>query len=306
MSVEMLFPPDRPPAQDNMPLWRYMKLSTFFMLLEGKAFFPSVATLQKGDPLEGDLIPERGWLWARLNEVCGGDSTRLVEWLERKGEGWEPGFLRSNRDDGHLQGNILSRLYIGQLAKRRAVWCWFYALHESAGMWSVYGSGGIAVGTRLSKLISALPQNVQFQIAPITYANRSTPSALSYFNPEDVRNKELIHRPHLMKGLEYQHENEVRVTTMCLPTKPGRLIKDIKPVALIEDVVISPLLPFEEAKAVEAQIQKYRWPDPKPSIRRSSLLGRIAEEQENMEWISDMFPSIMADEEDLPPPLDKL
>jgi hypothetical protein len=63
-----------------------MKLSTFFMPLEGKAFFPSVATLQKGDPLEGDLIPDPPWLMTRLSEVCGGNIAPLDEWLEQKAD----------------------------------------------------------------------------------------------------------------------------------------------------------------------------------------------------------------------------
>jgi len=30
-------------SEDNDTLWRYMKLSTFLLLLEGKAWLPSVA-----------------------------------------------------------------------------------------------------------------------------------------------------------------------------------------------------------------------------------------------------------------------
>jgi hypothetical protein len=305
MSVEVLFPPDRP-AQDDMPLWRYMKLSTFFMLLEGKAFFPSVATLQEGDPLEGDLIPAPQLLMTRLAELCRGNMARLEEWLVPKGEGWEPHFRGPPGGNQPLRARILGDFYIRQLAKRRAVWCWFDAPHESAAMWSIYGSGGIAVGTRFSKLVSALPQKVQFQIAPITYANRSTHSALSHFNAEDVRNKDLVHRPHLIKGLEYQHEKEVRVTTQCFPHEPGRLIVGVDAVTLIEGVVISPLLPLEEANAVKAQIEKHQWADPKPNICRSSILGRIADEQENMAQMLEPWRSVSPKSDILPPPLDKL
>lgn len=306
MSIETLFPPGRP-IQAHMPLWRYMKLSTFFMLLDGKAFFPSVAALQSGDPLEGDLIPDPEWLMTRLTEVCGGDMAALEGWLQGRAEGWEQSMLAINQDDGFLRGNILSKLYVRQLAKRRAVWCWFSALHESAGMWSVYGSGGIAVGTQFSKLASALPPNAQFQIAPITYANRNNNSPLGYFDPEAVRNQELVHRPHLIKGIEYQHENEIRVTTTCLPYEPGRLIENINPVTLIEEVVLSPLIPFEEAKSVESQIKSYRWAEPKPNIRRSTVLGRIAEEQERMAQFSETLrPGVREEEPDLPPPFHTL
>ena len=75
--------------QSSLSLWRYMKLSTFFLLLEGTAFFPSVGTLQSGDPLEGDLQPEAEWLIDKLDDLSDGDFKELTAWLRSKGEEWE-------------------------------------------------------------------------------------------------------------------------------------------------------------------------------------------------------------------------
>jgi hypothetical protein len=41
--------------QADDTIWRYMKLSTFLLLLDGKAWLPSIANLQSMDPLEGRL-----------------------------------------------------------------------------------------------------------------------------------------------------------------------------------------------------------------------------------------------------------
>src|SRR5690242_10608278 len=94
MSVTMLFSEPSPPG-DSI-LWRYMKISTFFMFMQGRAFFPSVATLKSGDPLEGDLVPEPEWLMDKL------DSATTVPWLEQRAGSLERLFLE-DRDNPHMR-----------------------------------------------------------------------------------------------------------------------------------------------------------------------------------------------------------
>lgn len=278
MSVTRLFSGTPPP--DDAILWRYMKISTFFMLLQGKAFFPSVATLKSGDPLEGDLVPEPEWLIGKLD-----GSTDLFPWLEQGAKPLESMFLRDG-DNPHMRTKILADIYIRELAKRRAVWCWFHEQHESAGMWSVYGAAGIAVATRLGSLTAALQTDVEFQIANIRYVNRNPTSPSRYFDPEAAENQEVIHRPHLLKGQEYRHEQEIRITTACLPDERGRLVTGIN-ANFIEQVVISPLLPYDEAEALKSVIQQQPvWGHSTPVITRSSILGRIADEEESKATIS--------------------
>src|SRR6266571_852054 len=109
------------PLEGKEPLWRYMKLSTFLMLLEGKAFFPSVATLRAGDPLEGDLVPDATWLMGKLHTICGADTQQFLEWLEGKANTVESISLRDNWGGPFGKSDILAQIYVREWAKRRAV-----------------------------------------------------------------------------------------------------------------------------------------------------------------------------------------
>lgn len=80
----------------RLTLWRYMKISTFFLLLEGVAFFPSVATLKTCDPLEGDLHPGPKWLVGKLQDLSEDTFDQLTKWLFSKGEDWERSSLQVN------------------------------------------------------------------------------------------------------------------------------------------------------------------------------------------------------------------
>jgi hypothetical protein len=137
------------PLPDITPLWRYMKLSTFFMLLQGRAFFPSVATLQAGDPMEGALVAEPEYLLGKLNEILGDQMPKLLEWLQERADPVEKDLLKNNPGMALFNTHTLARIFGAELAKRRAVWCWFNANDESAAMWSVYAHAGLAVRTNM-------------------------------------------------------------------------------------------------------------------------------------------------------------
>lgn len=285
--------------QSSLSLWRYMKLSTFFLLLEGTAFFPSVGTLQSGDPLEGDLQPEAEWLIDKLDDLSEGDFKELTAWLRSKGEEWERLSLDAKDQNPSFCSQLLAGIYIRELAKRRAVWCWFASNTESAGMWSNYGHGGIAVRTTLGALSQALPNTTTFQIAQIRYAGRK-PKAPNRFDAESYDDDTRIHRPHLVKGVEYECEKEVRVVTSCDGEGKGILVRGINVGSLIEDVVISPLLPREEAKAIKTLIDKHPW-NSKLVIRRSSLLGERAVARDETQSAMDEFFGDKTIESRLPP-----
>lgn len=292
--------------KDDSPIWRYMKLSTFMLLLEGKVFFPSVSTLRSGDPLEGDLIPEPQWLIDKLRELAGADFPKLEQWLLDKAGDWK-GILEQNLGDSHLWTSRLAKVYVRESAKRRAVWCWHHEEVESAAMWSLYGSAGIALGSSLGSLKAALPQGKPFQIAEMKYAERNQSSSPSYFCPEEEENEHRIHRPHLVKGNEYAHEREVRVTTQCRSSGKGKLIQNLDARKLIREVVISPLIPCQEAEAIESQITRHGWPERKPLIRRSSVLGPEADAEKSASHIIQKWTEGLGEvEPNLPRPLDRL
>lgn len=255
--------------QDQNPtLFRYMKLSTLLLLLEGKAFFPSIASLCKDDPFEGGLFCEPEWLMTVIRRRQDSEGA-LDKWLREKANCWEGTSIDSPATDPSFRSRLLSQIFIRELRDRRAAWCWFHNDLESAGMWSVYGHKGVAVRTSLSALGSSLPSNRSFQIAGMRYVDRR-PCSDHAFDAEG-KDRSLILRPHLLKAIEYKHENEVRVVAKCLAKCGGVLVEDINWRSLIEGIIISPLLPALEAAAVKATLEKFPW-QKSVSIEHSNLL----------------------------------
>lgn len=273
---------------DHLPVWRYMKLSSLFLLIEGSSFFPSVATLRAADPLEGDLHPDPVWVNGALAKIHGQPAAdQLDEWLLAGTEEWVRRHHELNKDDPQHNTVFFVDLYQRQLAKRRAVWCWFASDIESAGMWSIYGRGGVAVGTTVGALKTALPDNRHFQISRIRYADRRS-SSRNRFNPEAPSDTPYIHRPHFIKGREYLHEQELRVATFCHGQEKGVAVRNIKSDGLIREIVLSPIWPHGEAKAVAAVLRKQQW-QTSPVIRSSDLLGSIPEDDETHERFEVFF-----------------
>lgn len=99
--------------------------------------------------------------------------------------------------------------------------------------------------------------------------------------------------------------NEIRVTCRCQPDQAGRLIKNIDHRKLIGYVVLSPLLPPEEAKAVEYQIKKCDWGRQKPEICTSRILGDRENTHETMVGSLEDLPEVEGSQPD-PFPLDAL
>ncbi len=276
---------------ENLKLWRYMKLSSLFLLLEGKSFFPSVATLQGNDPLEGELHLEPAWVNHALNRLHGQPSAdELDKWLLATTDDWVRKYQEVNKNNAPANTALFADMYQRALAKRRAVWCWFAWDIESAGMWSVYGHGGVAVGTTVGALRDALPSKYEFQISRIRYADRLR-SSIDQLNPEDPNDAVYIHRPHFVKGRGYEHEHEVRVVTRCHGQEKGRDIREIRSGQLIREIVLSPLWPHGEAKAVAAVLNKHPWEN-RPVIRDSELLGSLPDIAETHEMIQGWFSEI--------------
>jgi hypothetical protein len=254
----------------NPTLFRYMKLSTLLLLLEGKAFFPSVSSLCKDDPFEGELFCEDAWLMTELIAFRGQDTEgKLDRWLLEHASGWEKKSIESPETSASFRSQLLSQIYARELKERRAAWCWFQDDLESAAMWSAYGHKGVAVRTNLNALKSALPSTRPFQVARMRYVDRR-PSSENAFDAER-NDRHLILRPHLLKAIEYKHENEIRVVTECLAKCGGVVVEQIGWRALIEGIIISPLLPVQESEAIKAMLEKYPW-EKGVSIERSNLL----------------------------------
>jgi hypothetical protein len=270
-------------------LVRYMKLSTLMLLLDGKAFFPSVAKLQAGDRLEGALHMEPFWFFAMLKELQGDAKTsELEKWLEAKLDAEQK---RNCQDSGTHAGyrlRLLSDEYIKQLASRRAVWCWVEGEAEggeSAAMWSIHANAGIAVQTTWSALESALPRTRRFCVGRIRYAEQD-PSSQYALVPEDLDEEPWIFRPHFVKLRGYHHEHEIRIATRCHPEEKGVLVRNIDSRKLIEVITVSPALPYHEAAAIKLWLEKH-FAKTHVRVRHSRLLGDLPQDEERVDWIKE-------------------
>lgn len=292
---------------EHLPLWRYTRLSSLFLLFEGQAFLPSVATLRSADPLEGEIYADAPWISHALAKEGPVPSDELDTWLLSMQPDWIKKGHEMNKMDAAYNTSFFAELYQRELAKRRAVWCWFASDIESAAMWSVYGSGGVAIGTTIGKIKSALPSQRPFQVSKIRYADRRC-SSERRFNPESSEDEPYIHRPHFIKGCEYSHEQEVRVATSCHGQDKGVNLHNIAVGELITDIVLSPLWPHREARAVEKLLRSRRW-QTAPAVRRSALLGHLPDEDDSHEKFELFFEEHLAGftgEADVPQLLNEL
>jgi hypothetical protein len=272
---------------DGTPLWRYMKLSTFLLLLEGKAFFPSVKTLRRDDPLECVGEEDAQWLQYELGRDNGRYQNLcawLNKWIKKHGAG----------DVGSRALYYYEEHYIERLRQLRAVWCWHNSKMESAAMWSIYGERGIAIRTDVAGLKTALPAG-EFLIARIKYLERDPQAPTFWLGWDRSRDSQLVLRPYLIKSAEYAHESEVRVVTFGQPRTPGWLIENVDARRLIKEVVVSPSVPHEEYCAIERLLQtcfgKILPVKAKsvPNIRRSILLGHQIEDEQRSADVAQFF-----------------
>jgi hypothetical protein len=256
-------------------LWRYMKLSTFLLLLEGKAWFPSVASLRAGDPLEAalgkDLYAE---LWSAIDDK--GEIERVSAWLDASLPDFMHRMLDRNSENSMLHSQVHGEEYADRVAAVMAAWCWFKSDLESGAMWSVYGHQGVAVRTDRDRLGEALPPEKKFSINDMTYVDRR-PCAMRNIDRIIQQRPDLILRPYFLKAIEYKHEQEVRVAAYCPEGAKGLMVTGIKPELLIREVIISPLLPSAEAEAIERVVTQ-RMNNASLSVTRSSLAAEAAGE----------------------------
>ena len=262
--------------EGDISLWRYMKLSTLMLLLDGKAFFPSITTLKKQDPFEGELHCDAEWLMTALRHVENPNQTLPThDWLFQQCTPQEQNNQLLNKDNPQYNTTFFKNCYIREINKRRSAWCWFEGHFESYLMWSTYGDRGIAVKTSLRKLQESLPSDDFFQIGKIYYVDSTNSSPKSY-HPESVQGKARLLYPYFVKSIEYEHEKEWRILTDCYPSDEGQMIEGIDFRNLIQEIRISPLIPHAEAKIIEAYVRE-NFSESSMMVGRSNLLGnRIA------------------------------
>lgn len=248
-------------------LYRYMKLSTLLTLLDCKAYFPSVATMRSGDPLEAALGEEFSrTFWRCIKEK--GNEEEVINWIFREGDG-KPNRTRPPEMPpsgvGSIHAEHLAKLFADDLASRVAAWCWFSSEIESSSMWHVYGHQGVAVRTTLDHLRKALPEAKVFNFEPMTYVDRRIHSERSISKLYQTDPDRLL-KPHFLKAIEYQCESELRAVTSCPEGALGLLIEGIDPGKLILEIIVSRHVPYVEVESIQKLV-------PETNVRRSSLQG---------------------------------
>jgi len=126
---------------DETKLIRYMKLSTFLLLvLNNRLFLPTVRKLQELDPREANL--QLGWCQAYWRMMW-----RLVEphkaWL--LSDILRPDQPQAWEYPSEEMKKALICAWANALAERRSVWCWNCSVDESYALWKIYGERGVAI-----------------------------------------------------------------------------------------------------------------------------------------------------------------
>jgi hypothetical protein len=122
--------------------------------------------------------------------------------------------------------------------------------------------------TDRERLEKALPRADEFKIQEMAYVDRRVCAEKSIHNT--LRNNpDLILKPYFLKAIEYEHEKELRVVVRCPKGENGVMLTGIDHEKLIREILISPLLPQEEAEALTRTIEKMI---PSAKVSRSALL----------------------------------
>ena len=316
--MHLKFIPGEKEMELNTPLWRYMKLSTFLLLLKGTAFIPLLSKLQEADPKEVRASKHS----AGEDAVCKSDVFReAADWLEKKHTSRRFDLSKLSHDGCFDPGPHLLDEWRFQLSTRRCPWCWCAPpvpalapaggtgrphepgdFLESMAMWNLYARDGVAVKTTLGQITDAVvePGLEEMLVAPICY-------------DQSVLDWEHAKRPFVFKTRSYRHEEEVRLVFRTnaavadagvkLRLDPGRLLNG-------QEVVISPYVEADEAAAIKQvarevtqQGDREMLPALQVTFRRSSERTEgDSDDQSEIEWADELrrHVGLFTAEEDLP------
>lgn len=241
-------------------LWRYMDFPKFVSMLKERALWFSRADLL-GDPLEGSFTQAREIERQRL--------------LENPPEGRTRNELEEVfRHNARITSESRLNVYIN---------CWHRGSHESMALWQGYGGGpyAIAVRTTFGLLDSLLPEkfsgsSVVAGGAPAE-ADDEPPHAMPIFltqvryidhssTTERLKDENNMFTPFALKSVSYRHESEVRAVYWNIPgfatttgqlSNPSGLFVPVNLLALITDIVVSPLAPAWFAPLVRSVFESY-------------------------------------------------
>ena len=263
----------------DTPLWRYMELSKFMMLLAGKVFIPTLGTLKKdADPKEA-ILPSRSELYLPELLFEGGPGEGFRNWAALRGEESHADKERRIRQsdqakranaDPRAPNDILYDEWLRCLSARRAIWCWGSTPDlratqepwENLAMWNSYARSGVAIKTTFQGIQNAVAASSDLKAADaIALKVRYLWQGYDIHELfEDERLKRPF-RPFALKQKSYEFESEVRIVFRidCHRDSPPGVVVDVNPSVLLDggEVVLSPYLQREEAHAVATIIKRH-------------------------------------------------
>ncbi|MGJ5816656.1 hypothetical protein [Paludibaculum fermentans] len=140
--------------------------------------------------------------------------------------------------------------------------CWFQSQFESAAMWSIYATAGIAIRSGLDRLTGILPEVSQrlqgFEIGELAFGS------INYLDEDEIAAQ--LQDPNRRDGLtfakrkSFSYEQEIRllIGIKCrIRNSPPSLRLKVNLPSLIDAVHISPTAPKWVAEVVEREIRNY-------------------------------------------------
>jgi hypothetical protein len=267
-------------------VWRYMDIGKYLDLITRRElWFTRISEFRKTDPYEGALTK---YDTEKVTKILAAASTEeLKTTLLRYREADLAALIEQHPQKSHLwfQLVFLTQLPIVEMnAYTYSVSCWHANPTESDGMWELYGKrdAGVAIKASVERLLRAFSSSARsLYVAKVSYDSENILSALTSGMIDSI----------LIKRHAFRHEDEVRViaTTMdgyeapdwtqenqtyrvdpSMKVPPGCYVAcDLD--VLIEEIVISPLMPDHAACAVETASRSFLRNTP---IRKSTLLRR--------------------------------
>jgi hypothetical protein len=263
-----------------MDIGKYLDL-----ISTGTLWFTRVSELRKIDPYEAALTKYDEDKTTKIVEAK--TKPELKQILLQHGEPRLANLIDklTGKSLQFFQLVFLSRLpHIDLNAYTHSISCWHENPTESDAMWALYArrEAGIAIKSTVARMLEGFAAAERIMsIAKVTYDSLGNLSAMSWGVFDSL----------LVKRHAFHHENEVRIIAMTMdgyespewtpdnqtynvdPSKavaPGLRI-DCDMHALIEEVVLSPLMPLYSVQALESITAQVA---PSIRIRRSTLLTK--------------------------------
>jgi hypothetical protein len=267
--------------QGEAVIWRYMNLGKFLdIITKGQIWFTRAIELRKTDPYEGALTTSDHQKLSRVLTAKDKDELRAL---------WPA--IGNFMDDApgmslpYFQMIFLTRVPAVEMnAYTASISCWHENPSESDAMWALYAQrdAGIAIKSTVDRVLNAFASSKRnITIAKVNYDSEGSLSAMTSG----------IYDSLLIKRHAFHHENEVRIITLTLDgyeapewteenqryyvdqlkSVPLGVYIDCDIQTLIEEIIVSPLMPTYAYEAIENIGKAYI---PTIPVRRSTLLSK--------------------------------